>query len=1118
MKKVIAVMLALVIVVLTPGLVVHAAYADTYANAGDLHGFIVAETGTIDMIGAETILYMHEGTGARVLHIANDDTHRSIMVSFETPTHDNRGIPHILEHMVLAGSKNFPALNLFFSLLYQTYSTNINAFVMNSATAYLYSTMSEAQLLLITEYLMDSVFFPLIYQYEMIFGQEAWRYEMADADSPLNVTGIVYNEMRGAMGLHSTAHHNWINTLLPGTVAANNAGGNPEDILNLTLEDLLAYHETYYHPSNMLVFLYGDVDIASFLSVIGAYCDMFGFQDIHVEKGHIEPFAEPVRAVFEFPSPMGAPVENSAVLHYAIHLGHVGIEMNVSLDVLALLLGINPSPVIANLSYVFPGGSFGVTQVDTTLGANILVTGIGLNEEDMDAFQEAIHAALYYIVENGFDPELVEAVIAAYEFSVLSFPESTHLGIIISQVLLLCDSVGLGLNYFNDLMATLERARTEYAYGYFENIIEELILSNPHRALVATVPAPGLREELDDELRQRLDEKRAGMTDEEVDALIAQNEIFAEMAASTPDEAIIESLNAVTVDTLPMEVRTFTINEREHYGARILTSEAAVGGIYSIVLDFNAAAVTLEELHFLNLYASLVGMVPTVNYDLATLQTQLFRYLNSFGVSAWARPFSDFSLRPAVVVGWSGLNDDFPSAAALAMEMLLHSDVTDLEAISAIVRRLETGMRAGINSNPMSLIATRAAASYDERVAFVDYMRGLAYVEFLSNAVQMIEDEPEAFIASLESVRNRLMYLEGSAAIFAGNADGVHIFEENLDILIGHLQEGSVPVADLSGIPLHPSREAIITDSAVQSNLLFIPFAGIDPDSDIEFIASISPLIEVLNDGHLTPEVRFTIGAYGVFAMMDRYGITMLSFWDPAIAETFAAYVAAADFIRYSELAQSDLDRFIISVFAGATTPMGELTGAINAALSQYMGFYQGSTADFLASLTAATIDDLAALADVLDLASEIGVWITAGSGSAIYANAHLFDSIIYAFGEPGDEPRGISRLEFLQTILGTDMDGLYEMAVDLGLILDIASPFDPVTREEFAFVLIMASGGADVLVHADINITDAHEISEWALAAVITSLVWELLALDEYGNFNPHHVVTFEELWALLN
>ena len=1114
MKKQIAVLLvfAMVFGSFSPG------YAAQAAQPTPGHGFTLVETGAIDIIGARTYLYVHDATGARVFHIANDDTNRAMVVSFQTPTHNNKGIPHILEHITISGSRRFPSPNLFFSLLYQTYSTNINAFVINSASAYLYASMSEEQLLLVADFLMDSVFFPLLFDYEMLFGQEAWRYELADADAPLNVTGIVYNEMRGLMDITFTAQLNMLNTLLPGTVAANNHGGTPEDILTLTIEELKDFHNTYYHPSNMIVFLYGNLDIDSFLELIGSYCDEFEFKEIYVEKGHVEPFTEPARAVFEFPSPMGAAVANNSIIQYAIHIGHIGIEMAVSMDVLALILGVEPSPLMQNLRRTFPGGTFFVSHLETTVGSNLVVTGMGLNEEDMDALQEAVQEALYEIAAYGFDSELVEAIIAAYEFSMLSLSEIPNLGTTLAFILIMIDSWGLGLDYFSVLTTALERVKAEHADGYFEAIIEELILNNPHRALVATVPTPGLREELDNELRQRLDEKRAGMTDEEVDELIAQNVLFAEMANTTPPEWMIESLNAVTVDTLPLEVRTYEINEWDHNGARILTSEAAVGGIYSVVVDFNAAAVPLEELHYLNLYAALLGSVRTENFDLPSLQTQMFRFLNGFHTSAGARSFYDFSLQPTFTMEWMGLNDDFPQAAALAAEILLLTDVTDLETISGVVRRLETGMRTSLNSNPLALLNSRAVSSHSDRHAFIDFMRGLAYFEFLSEALQLIEEDPDTFISNLEAARDRLVYLEGSAVMFAGNADGIEIFEENLDLLVGHLQEGPVPSADLSAIQRHEAREAIILDSAVQFNILFIPFAEIEAEVGLEYSSSLLPLMEAINDGHLTPEVRFNIGAYGVFGVIERYGIAMISFWDPAVAETFAAYSSSADFARDNVLSQSDMDRFIISVFGNATAPVGELTGAMRAAALKRTGHPENYVANRLAAIKTTTVEDFAILAEALDLAAEKGVWITAGSGSAINANAELFDAITYAFGDPGDEPRGISRLEFLQIIFETDMDGLYELAVEMGLILDIAGPFDPLTREELAFVLIMASGGADLFVDEEIDIADAEYISDWAHAAVITALFFELFTLDEYDRFNPQNLVSFEELWSVLN
>ena len=123
--------------------------------------------------------------------------------------------------------------------------------------------MSEEQLLKLAKSL-DCVYHPSVYTDRNIFLREAWRYEMTDTDAPLLINGTVYNEMKGAMGDISTAAlYNVLDALFPNSFQANNSGGDPEKIIDLTYEQLVQTHQNYYHPSNSLMILYGDWIIAN---------------------------------------------------------------------------------------------------------------------------------------------------------------------------------------------------------------------------------------------------------------------------------------------------------------------------------------------------------------------------------------------------------------------------------------------------------------------------------------------------------------------------------------------------------------------------------------------------------------------------------------------------------------------------------------------------------------------------------------------------------------------------------------------------------------------------------------------------------------------------------------
>ncbi|MDR0491628.1 MAG: insulinase family protein, partial [Oscillospiraceae bacterium] len=555
---------------------------------GGAHGFTVTDTGAVNIIGAKTVTYTHDKTGARVMHIANDDKERALRVTFETPALDNKGIPHVFEHICASGSQKYPSPNLFLSAISQTYNTNMNASTYDALTSYQYSTMSEAQLLLITDYYMDSVFHPLLYTDDLTFRRESWRYELASEDAPLNFNGTVYNEMKGALTLERAAGHNMLNTLYPDSVAANDSGGIPPDILTMSYEDCVNFHRTYYHPSNAMIFLYGDLNAAPFLEIIGRYCDEFIRKEINVEKGELNPLSMPATAVFEYPVEISSTSEDNSVIYYAFSLGRMSPAEYSSFEILSTVLAEEASPIVRKLRKALPNARTNVIFSPTTVGCYLAVSAAGVNESDSGTLKAAVDEAVAEIIENGFDNEFLEAAIATEEFYVMSMSERSGIGLRITSAMAWFGSLGFGYNNWNEYLNAIEFAKANYASGYFEAMVGKYISSNPKNVLVTTVPTPGLKEKLDEQLRSELDDIKAGMSGEEISQIVEANKTLASMSEAEPQPELLKRLTAVTVETLPVEIKSYDIRELSLNGVKAYITKSATGGLNITGIDYNS--------------------------------------------------------------------------------------------------------------------------------------------------------------------------------------------------------------------------------------------------------------------------------------------------------------------------------------------------------------------------------------------------------------------------------------------------------------------------------------------------------------------------------------------------
>ncbi len=98
-------------------------------KAGDeLLGFKIEKVSSLPELRATAYEAIHRVTGAKILHLHTQDTENLYAITFRTPPADSTGVAHILEHSVLAGSKNYPVKDAFNHLMRSSLNTFINAF------------------------------------------------------------------------------------------------------------------------------------------------------------------------------------------------------------------------------------------------------------------------------------------------------------------------------------------------------------------------------------------------------------------------------------------------------------------------------------------------------------------------------------------------------------------------------------------------------------------------------------------------------------------------------------------------------------------------------------------------------------------------------------------------------------------------------------------------------------------------------------------------------------------------------------------------------------------------------------------------------------------------------
>lgn len=1078
-----------------------------------ISGFRAEELGYMEIINAKTVLFEHVKTGAKLLYIQSKDIDRSFSIAFRTPAVDNTGVNHILEHASVSGSKKYPVSNILFTITNQTYCTYINAFTAPTVTTYPVSSMSEEQLLRLAEVYLDCVYYPLVYTDRNIFLREAWRYEMKNADSPLEISGTVYNEMKGSLGNISTAAlYNVLDTLYPDSIQANVSGGDPDEIVNLTYDQLIKTHQTYYHPSNSLMILYGDLDYTKFLKMIDEeYLRNFDRKDIEIDYGVVEPKSEKTERTYRFPVSANTNTANAAHIDYAYAITGASEEELIGLSILSFVLNQPSSPLQKAFKEKQIGGSLTVSLTDSFVQPVLEFTVENTDESKKDEFKKLVDSSINDLIKDGFDKDLVKATLSAILLNYSTLTETENLGVNLSATLSVMWANTGSVNFYNNLIKNINNISDKIDDNYLEKLAEKYIQNNNHAALVTTVPEAGLAERLAEQQRTYLDELKASMSEEEIENIVKATKAYNEWNSSTEtDPEIIEKLQAVKVSELPVEVKDYNISEKKlSDGVRMLSTAADVAetGITALMLD--TSAVPVEKLHYLQLYSGLLGRLDTEQYSKEQLNTLIMRHLGGSAFSLTTIPqYSNWDeFTPVLTISWLGLMDEYADQIGLVKEILLNTKFTDTDTILSIVRQQITSLKNTFETSPVNLMLFRNISNLNDCYNYESYISGLEYYYFLTQLEQLLQTEPDVVLKELESIHQLVLNRTNMITMFAGNQNNIETYEKEMKKLIDALPAKETEKQDYSKIPVPAKREAVIMNTSVQYNMISADYESMGTAYSGKFI----PLGSLIYEKFVTPKIRFGYGAYDNIVNFDQSAFMLISYRDPNIKETFDVYQELPDFIRNLDITQDELDRYILKAFSTYSKPKGELSGALTAMNNYLMGKTPDYTLKLLEEIKSTTVQDLKDCAPMFEKLLANGNVTTVGSSEKVEANKDLYNSIISFGSQQSDEP--LTREQFFELIL-SDVNEPLETAKQLGLLqgdgqgnyyLD-----EKITREQLAVILNRLARMYGIELTAEnADIADKEDISPWALSSVQRIVASGLSVLDDNGNFNPKGYVT---------
>ena len=962
-----------------------------------LKNYELIQQKTLHDLQSEGYLLRHKKSGARVLLMENNDENKVFSIGFRTPPEDSTGVPHILEHSVLCGSKNFPVKDPFVELVKGSLNTFLNAMTYPDKTVYPVASCNDKDFQNLMHVYMDAVFYPNIYQHDEIFRQEGWSYNLESEEDALTYNGVVYNEMKGAFSSpEGVLDRVVLNTLFPDNAYANESGGDPDVIPELTYEQFLNFHKKYYRPSNSYIYLYGDVDMEEKLNWLDEmYLSNFDAQEIDSKIHMQKPFEAVKEIEMNYSISSNEPEEDNTYLSYNKVIGtSLDKELYQAFQVLDYAL----------LSA--PGAPLKKVLVDAGIGKDIMgsydngilqpifsVVAKNANPEQKDSFVSIIEETLADIVKNGMDKKALEAGINYHEFRYReadfgNYPKGLMYGLQMFDSWLY-DEAQPFLHV--EATETFAFLKAQVDKGYFEQLIQKYLLDNTHGAIVVVKPEKGRTARLDKELEEKLQCYKESLSEDEVKALVAATHQLLEYQEEEDSLEDCEKIPVLKREDISRDIAPIQNEVLNYDGTPVIFHEIETNGIGYIDLLFDLSGVSEELLPYAGILQSVLGIIDTENYEYGELFNEINVHTGGIGTSLELYPnvtkVREKEFKATFEIKAKALYDKLPVAFAMMQEILTKSKLDDEKRLKEILAMTKSRLQMRFQSAGHTTAALRALSYLSPLSKFKDLTTGIAYYEVIKRLEENFESEKDTLIANLQKLTKVLFRADNMMASYTAAREGLEGLQEQVCEVKKHLFTEEVKEEPCI-IHCEKRNEGFQTSSKVQ----YVARVGNFIDEGKEYTGALQILKVILSYDYLWQNVRVKGGAYGCMSNFSRLGEGyFMSYRDPNLEKTNEVYEGVVDYLKNFSVSERDMTKYIIGTISNMDQPMTPVTKG-----DRSMNLYMNQVSEEMirkerAEVLDATEEDIRALAEIVEAVLKKNYFCVIGNEEKLEEQNELF-------------------------------------------------------------------------------------------------------------------------------
>ncbi len=869
----------------------------------------------------------HLATGARHLHVACDDSNNTFAVAFLTVPSDSTGVAHILEHTALCGSRKYPVRDPFFNMIKRSLNTFMNAFTGADYTMYPFSSQNSRDFSNLLSVYLDAAFFPKLER--MDFLQEGHRLEYDKATGKLVRTGVVFNEMHGALSDSSSLFREQMSArLYPDTTYGVNSGGDPEFIPDLTWEGLRAFHARHYSPSNAVFYTYGDMPLAPHLQLID--------ESISAVKAAPEAtpltvtmqplFSKPVHVAARGPpQPGDDPLEEqhkSAVV-WLMPDESTDMQFSLAMQVLSELLISGPSaPLYRALLETRLGSGF--TPMTGFEGYNKQPTfGVGLSDmtkEDAEKVPDIVMQVLRTCRAEGFPKERIESVLHQMELSnkhvTTSFGLHAGMGAVLPWM---HGGDAVDALRFDVFMAKLRKQIDE---GYLQELIQTRMLDNPHRVIARQEPDAEYSAELKAKERARLDALEQQLTPQQKDEIAKDARELQERQNAPPNVECLPTLSEADIPVskpdVPVELFAKT---------RFLVQPTNGITYLNAVLDISQLPEHLMPA--LPMWCSLVTSQGAAgkNYRDFAQEIDLYTGGVSLSPSLCGHPEDSTQFQMGVTLHSHCLDRNVDAMLSIVERLLQAPDWSDRENVAALLEQSASGVLQSLTQSGHSYAAKTAASVFGRQHQLSEMWGGMTQVSYMAQLAKDPEAVLDKLLQDFAAIEDHLRNAITNVRVQVNSMDDGDAGRTAVTKRLGQLWGASV----LDSSRFVFTKQAKTQPAAPQQLFFAVPsqvnFLARSVATGITYthpdMAALSVGSKVLSSCFLHREIREKGGAYGSGCSTGDGVMTMTSYRDPQLSRTLGTFEQSLNWLfQGNSFSDRDVREAKLSLFAGIDRPV----------------------------------------------------------------------------------------------------------------------------------------------------------------------------------------------------